>query len=209
MDYEAEQALRPELEAKEHLLWAGRPARGLRLRASDWYMIPTSVLWAGLIITWGVDDFVAGGPLFLGVFYLFFIGTGLYMLVGRFVLDMWARSTTYYGVTDHRIIICAGPISRKLQSINLSHAGEMTLTVKANGSGSIHFGSQNPPSGWSSAWSWFGQRQEEVPAFEYVDDIRVVHDLIRTTQSRTGGTVVQTPDRSPTVGDEDFWAQAD
>ena len=38
--------------APEELLWTGRPPAGIRLRRADIYLIPFSLMWAGLAILW-------------------------------------------------------------------------------------------------------------------------------------------------------------
>ena len=107
-----------ELSPDERLLWAGRPRRGvLFFRTADLFAIPLALVWCGIISSVGfsmLSSALRGGsiawpsPIAVALMMLF----GLYMLVGRFLVDSRQREKTVYAVTSKRIIICSGLLKR-------------------------------------------------------------------------------------------------
>src|SRR5579862_2671126 len=94
------------LQAGEKLLWSGRPRQGLLLTARDWLLVPFSLFWGGFVLFWETAATVHPGASFFPLFGLPFAVIGAYLIVGRFIVDAWLRSRTYYAVTNQRIIIC-------------------------------------------------------------------------------------------------------
>ncbi len=97
-----------------------------------------------------------------------FILIGIYLLIGRFLYDMWLRQDTYYGVTNFRILIQSGIFGRSLKSISLTNLPEIILTRKESGRGTISFGQDKT----------YGESQYTAPKFEMISDVRNVHQLI-------------------------------
>src|SRR5688572_9125120 len=113
-----------ELSAGERLVWSGQPRDGIRLRPVDAFLIPFSLLWCGFALFWEVMALTAtskqAGPIGY-VFPLFgipFVLVGLYLVIGRFMVDARMRARTFYGVTNERIIIVSGLFSRQVKSFN-------------------------------------------------------------------------------------------
>lgn len=96
------------LERGERQLWAGAPRQGVVLRAADVFMIPFSLFWAGFAVFWEVMAFRTGGPFFFRLFGLPFVAVGLYITVGRFLIDARRRARTSYVVTSNRVVIIGG-----------------------------------------------------------------------------------------------------
>ncbi len=92
MQAEAEVELTRHLDSDERLLWSGAPGGGLRLRRSDIFMIPFSILWGGFAIFWESLALRHNAPLFFLVWGLPFVALGLQMMVGRFFWDAFAAS---------------------------------------------------------------------------------------------------------------------
>ena|ERR1051326_8471773 len=166
-----------ELGSGERLLWKGRPRTGLRLRGSDAFLIPFSLVWGGFACFAAFAAFYSPkanpGALFTVPFALI----GLYIVFGRFFVDAKARQNTEYAVTDRRAIIVSGLFGRKTRSINLQSTPEISLTEKSDRSGTITFGA-GLPYGWGMQSNlWFPGFSPQA-AFEMIDDARNVYDII-------------------------------
>lgn len=170
--------LERELDRGERILWKGRPARGIRLRSSDLFMIPFSLVWSVLAISNLAPMLISGkaDPAF-SLVGLLFIVVAIYISVGRFIVDAIVRASTEYAITDRRVIIKSGFFSRKVTTINMNTMPEVSLTEKSNGSGTILFGDTGS---WRApAMSGFympGYRQP--PALEMIRDVRKAYALL-------------------------------
>jgi hypothetical protein len=181
-----------ELRPDERLIWSGTPGRGLRLRPSDALMIPFSLLWGGFAIFWeygvlfGLDPSgrasPSAAPIFMRLWGIPFVLVGLYLIVGRFFSDAFVRARTIYAVTDQRIFILTQVFGMRVRSLSLRTLPEMTLAEKANGSGTITFGA----SAYGAGAFGMNRRGDKPPAFEFVERVRNVHDLIQGTLSEVG-----------------------
>ena len=76
----AEQWLQPYLQPREHLLWSGRPAQGLRLRMLDLYMVPSSIFFVGF----GVFTTLSTPTLLFSLLGILIVLVGIYSLIGHF-----------------------------------------------------------------------------------------------------------------------------
>lgn len=175
-------SIESELGAGERLLWKGRPRPGVRLRASDLYLVPFSLIWGGFAVFWEYMVVVKipksdpTGWLF-PLFGVPFVLAGLYIVVGRFFLDAKMRESTEYAVTNRRAIIVTTLFGRKIKSINLQATSEIGLTENADGSGSITFGSA-PYYGWRSQRNLWIPAASAQPSFEMIDGVRSVYGMI-------------------------------
>jgi hypothetical protein len=183
------QQLVGELAASENVLWSGQPQHGLALRGADALFIPFSLAWGGFAIYWEVTVLGSNAPLFFALFGLFFVVVGLYLIVGRFFVDAMQRTRTFYAVTSDRVVIVSGLFSRTVRSIDLKTFGEMSLSERRDGSGSIVFGTSSPLDwmyGGMSAWpSWSGTGMRWAPRFEFIEDARAVYEIVRSAQRRS------------------------
>lgn len=168
----------------ERLLWAGRPKRGFLLRAEDIWLIPFSLVWSFIPIS-GLVSAISSGEGQMGIVNVLFLTMGFYLLIGRFLVDIWLRSRTYYGLTNERALIVNGLISSEARSINLKTLSDLKLTQRGSGNGTIELGKPK--------FSFFGARstramplpgtgQYVTPAFEMITDVRRVYDLIIQAQ---------------------------
>jgi len=171
-----------QLSPGERLVWSGQPRLGLRLRPSDAFAIPFSLLWCGFAIFWETSVVTTHAPFFFKLWGIPFVLAGLYIVFGRFFVDARSRGRTFYGVTNERIIIVSGAFSRQIKSMQLRTLNDISLTERADGSGTITFGpqslmAQRLPSGWP------GARQYAAPAFEMIECAKEVYELIRQKQN--------------------------
>ncbi len=175
--------IRSVLTAGEHALWWGRPRQGLVLRGSDLLAIPFSLMWCGFAIFWEASVVrMDKAPTFMMFWGIPFVLVGLHIVIGRFFVEAWQRSRTWYALTPDRVVIVSGLFSRTVKSLSLGTLAEVSLTERSGGKGSILFGS---PRGFASAFggnaSWPGS-QQQVPCFDLIDDAKTVYERIRSAQ---------------------------
>jgi Bacterial PH domain len=120
-------------------------------------------------------------PFFL-LFALLFTAVAVYITVGRFIVDIWLRARTAYAVTDQRVIIASGLLSQTVKSLSLQTLTDVTLTERADGTGTITFGPTNPWGAMSGGMRWPGVPQQ--PMFERIPGAREVYDMIRDAQTK-------------------------
>lgn len=108
------QHVRPD----ETLLWTGRPDPAKWL-TDGWYLTPFGLIWAGAVVYIVVDRLPGSNtPLPAVLMLVPFFAIGVYLAVGRFFVNRWAKRRTRYGLTDRRAII-VGPRGR-VDTIDLS-----------------------------------------------------------------------------------------
>lgn len=181
LDDETQNVIQGQLASGERLLWHGRPEQGILFRPADAFMIPFSLLWGGFVLFWEYSAISMEAPLFFVLWGIPFVAVGLYMIVGRFLVDAKQRATTFYGVTSQRVIIVSGISSRKVKSLNLRTLSDLSLDERARGNGSISFGASHPFAQWTGGMPWPGMPSLS-PAFERVEGARSVFEIIRKAQ---------------------------
>jgi hypothetical protein len=178
------QEISRELAGSEKVLWTGQPRQGIVLRAFDAFVIPFSLVWCGGVAFILFEAATAPNtPLFFVLFALVFVAIGIYLVVGRFLTEARQRARTFYAVTNDRIVIVSGLFSRTVKSIDLKTLGEMALSERRNGSGSIVFGSASPME-WmfASMPAWPGVQGRFASRFDVIADVRSVYNTIRSAQ---------------------------
>ncbi len=178
----AEDELRGHLDSNEKLIWVGVPKQGLTLRGSDALLIPFSLLWGGFAVFWELSVVNMNAPFFFKLFGVPFVFIGLYFIVGRFFFDAHRRKKTNYGMTENRILIKSGIFSSSIQSLNIKTLSNITLTEKADGSGTIVLGPEMAFSGIFRGTGWPGAGSKMAPALEMIPDVRTVYRQITDLQ---------------------------
>jgi hypothetical protein len=175
-----------ELAPEERILWAGRPRQGIVFHALDLVFLPFFLAWSGGVGAAIVSMLRSPKGDIIGVFVLLavFAPIALYLIVGRFLVDARQRSKTFYAVSNERVVIVWGLFSRTVKSIDLKFFGEMTLTERRNGRGSIVFGPLSPFDWmhWSGAAGFPGMGSRLAGRFDGIPDVRSVYNTIKTAQ---------------------------
>jgi hypothetical protein len=98
--------LEQQLEKNEHLIWWGKSAQGILFYSVDIFMIPFSIVWGGISVTWEVLAIIQfinkldANSFFFMVFGFPFTIIGLYMLFGRYITDKVQRKNIYYVISN-------------------------------------------------------------------------------------------------------------
>jgi hypothetical protein len=175
-----EDELRPHLERGEKLLWAGRPVQGIVITLMDWYLIPFSVVWLGILLRSLGPGLRAQTDPIIGAMGVLFVAIGVYILVGRYIADWLYRSRLIYGVTDRRAIIVSGMFGLGVQTIEFSSLGGLKFEERGDGSGTISFGNQMPYWHRQQLHASWGVGNQ----FFRVQDVKNVYAIVRDAMQR-------------------------
>lgn len=183
------------LDNGEEILWVGAPPRGVVLRAWDIFLVPFSILWGGFALFWtlivivsAISQSEGGGIdvrftpfLIIGLVFSLF---GLFLIFGRFIVDMTRRASTEYAVTTKRAIILSGFFGRSFDSMPLT--ASLRISVSGERRGSIKFGAGYgffDFMNFSTAFGfWIGPSHPFV--FEQIENVREVYGIVRGVQER-------------------------
>jgi Bacterial PH domain len=169
--------LEAQLGPREKLLWAGRPPRGIMLCAIDAFLIPFSLMWGGFAFFWEYSVITEKAPVFFSLWGIPFVLVGLYVVIGRFLVDRKQREKTSYGITNERVLIVSGVFSQTVKSLNLRTLSDVTMTERGDGSGSIAFGPTHPYSWWTQGMGgWPGVPVS--PGFDRIPDVKGVYETL-------------------------------
>lgn len=167
--------LAPYLDPHERLLWAGKPKGGFQLNIMDAFLIPFSIFWCGFSFVWVFLAIQAN--FFFGLFGIPFIIVGIYMLIGRFIVDKRKRENTVYGLTEQRVLFKTGKSKVEVQSFQISTLPDADLIETSDGLGTISFGLKNVFMSKSrSSNSDYGEKGP--PALSQIPDARKVFNQI-------------------------------
>lgn len=169
-----------QLTSGERVLWEGAPGQGIRFQAQDWFAIPFAAVW--LTITSMAFFATAHSARDPGFYFIapLFVFIGVYMLVGRFIVDMFSRAKTEYALTNRRAIIETGLFRRSTRSINLAAAPEIRLAEGRSGRGTIEFGTGSPFGSMPRGWP--GMSRYQSPAFENIDNASSIYSTVLDAQ---------------------------
>jgi hypothetical protein len=181
----AEAVVRSKLDDGEQFVWSGRPRQGLLLQPTDAILIPFSLMWGGFAFFWEYEVVATHRFWVLQLWGIPFVVIGLYLVVGRFFSDAYARGQTYYGLTDKRVIIARGSTTR---SIPLSDLTGVALAPKADKSGTIVLGAPGQPAP-NALNAYFGSSRVQYPMFQMIPDAQSVYDQIEAQRKSATATL--------------------
>ena len=173
----ATEDVQPYLGIDEHLLWVGHPDPNKLLSSTDFLVIPFSLVWGSLAISWEVSVIRSGAPIFFWLWGIPFILVGLYMIFGRIAVAVREARKTVYAVTDRRVLIRTGAFSSTWTEMALDTLPSTTLSEGRAGLGTITFGPQPPyavPPGWPTMGMW-----TRGPRFAAIRDASRVLAVVR------------------------------
>src|SRR5215510_7839109 len=148
------EAFQSELAGDESLLWSGQPDRSVIFHTDDLFTIPFALTWGALVIYGQMSLLVADGhirnpvPWPSVVWALPFQVLAQYLIWGRFIHVASKKSRTFYAVTSKRILLrSVGKwFGSQLKTLDLSAAGEIKMSIRSKGIGTLQFGESVPVS---------------------------------------------------------------
>ena len=170
------------LGAGETIVWSGRPAQGIRFRSLDVLLIPASVFFIAFAVFWETLALRSGAP-FFPLFGIPFVLAGLYMTVGRFLLDAYQRAHTTYVVSDRAAYVVGDAFLATTRTYAPSSLSPLELTLATNGTGTVRFGPRVPNAGLgSNGWSAWMPDQSQ---FFGIENATAVYGLLRDLHNPT------------------------
>ena len=104
---------------------------------------------------------------------------GIYFIFGRFIVDSLTRRSTYYGVSNDRVLIVSEFPTSRTKSLGLSTLTDLTFSTKSDQSGSISFGAQHPMSEMFGGMNWPGMGAYQGPRFDMIENVKSVYDILQ------------------------------
>ncbi len=170
--------IQSNLLSGEHILWSGKPGKGIVFTGRDVFMIPFSLVWCGFAIFWTFMATGNGAPIFFTLWGMMFVFIGLFFVFGRFVADMVLRRNMTYALTDRRVLISRSGWAAKFTALRLDALPDSKLTFKSDGSGSITFGNSVSMWGASNFGIWIPSL-DPTPQFVAIQDAKNVYGKIQ------------------------------
>lgn len=173
------------LGSNEEILWFGRPEGGIRFRTLDYALVPFAVVMLVFSVVWMAVVFqmtvLEADSLGIGaavpLFGLLFFAFGLYLAVGRFVVENRIRSRVAYLLTNKRVVVVSDPVGSFCSSIPLAKLEGVSYICRRGGVGTIAFGPTTAQDDMYEAM-WPGFHRTFARQFVMVADVRAVYDKI-------------------------------
>ncbi len=175
----------PDLLKDERILWTGQPDPSVHFIWADRFWISAGLLGA-LAGLGAYHHFITeSGALFGLILGIFLLTYGLYVLVGRFIFKSLRKRRTFYALTNRRALVLKDARKRILRAINLNRIPVIAKTVRADGVGTLYFGTVAS----AGVFYFFGNTGMEWPwpfvqadalAFFDICDAEHVYDLLKS-----------------------------
>lgn len=169
-DIEVQQQIQRELEPGEHLRWCGR-ATASRLARRQIAPALISIPFLAFSIFWTVSALAMGAPFFFGLWGLMFIGIGVWLATTPLRAAASAKST-FYGITDRRVLIIEGTSTRRVRSWRGGEMSTLARAEHADGTGDVIFAREERRGNK-------GHRYWEEIGFFGIPDARYVEGLVQ------------------------------
>lgn len=172
------------LNSNEKVIWSGKPKSGLIFRKSNLYQFVFGLCWLGFTVFWlqlaqeeSEEMAMVGIPMAI---------VGVYLAFGKFFTDALIRSNTHYAITQERIIVKYGIFNKTLNAYHIRSMTDLKHTEKADGSGSITFGTSeeftplHESPGGGVQFNFFSHKKQ--PGLDLIQDVRKVYGFITQAQ---------------------------
>ena len=180
MNEKVQKYLESKLLNGEEVLWYGQPPKGFLLRRSDWFYIPSSLIFAFGVAF--VDYKMLVQSIYFGLFLnSLFMLISIYVTLGRFYTDFVYRKNSYYILTNLRVLIPNFKNGKDGFELSLSDLKGIYLNKKSNEYGNITFGAKEF-SATIPGMVWPGCKP--VPWFENVEKSNELYRLILEAQKK-------------------------
>jgi hypothetical protein len=126
----------------ETVLWTGAPPRGLRLRGTDAFLVPMTLMffWFGVSRDTLLTRMFSHNDALLLVIEIVSVLSGGYLVAGRFALGAYSRAHTRYAVTDRAAYIARFGVRPALRRYSGTALNDIEADARADGVGTIRFG---------------------------------------------------------------------
>jgi len=177
-----QQDILQELKKGEELLWHGRPGGGIKFRLIDIFLVPFSLFWGGGVIFLEFGAITSGTNIIFPILGVPFVLIGLYLLFGRFYIDLYRRKNTLYALTNHRLLTIQKLRKKNVKSINLSFVSNTNISENRDGSGTITVYTDGSMAGTfdfgNKTFLSFIAGEPTMPTLEDISDVREVYNLL-------------------------------
>ncbi len=153
-----------------------------RFALRGWWLTPFALLWAGFAIFWEASVLASNAPLLFRVWGIPFVLVGLYLVLGRFFVAAREADTTWYAVTNRRILIRSGIMRRTTTELDIRHLPSLQISEQGSHFGAITFGNASPFGAFTLP-NWPGARANQSPAFQSIASARELYGTIRQAAS--------------------------
>lgn len=143
--YEASGVVRGQLRKGEEVLWSGRPDRAVVFSAGDLILVPASLLWSAMALSFAIPMLSAArtgadAVPFVVFFAVPFILMAFYFTVGRLIFRLWVKSRTQYLVTNERVLALSRLFGNNVHASFLDEISEVHGVRSMRGTGTLWFG---------------------------------------------------------------------
>ncbi len=179
-EFTMQQMLGDDLLQDEKILWVGQPDPNVLFSRGDIFSLPFGLVWCAYMVPRAWDAFRAGHAPFPVGLLLFAViaAVGLYMLVGRFICGWWWKQSTYYAVTNRRLLFVTKLRRRDLLAVSLGSIPAISKSIGHGGTGTLTFGNPTAASRlWTPGLS-SAEAQHQPPAFRDISDADEVYQLV-------------------------------